>query len=75
MIDFDRVEGRSADFVLKHVRAGQAAFRKEIEAAGFSIAPAKTSPALKENFFLRFEKTSSPKPSADLKRGGEGPRD
>jgi ubiquinone/menaquinone biosynthesis C-methylase UbiE len=75
VIDFDRVEGRSADFVLKHVRAGQAAFRKEIEAAGFSIAPAKTSPALTENFFLRFEKTSSPKPSADLKRGGEGPRD
>jgi ubiquinone/menaquinone biosynthesis C-methylase UbiE len=75
VIDFDRIEGRSADFVLKHVRADQAAFRKEIEAAGFSITPAKTSPVLKENFFLRFEKTSSPKPSADLKRGGEGPRD
>jgi ubiquinone/menaquinone biosynthesis C-methylase UbiE len=66
VIDFDRVEGRSADFVLKHVRASQDVFRKEIEAAGFSFEPAKKSPVLKENFFLRFEKSSiSPKRSED----------
>ena len=59
VIDFDRVEGRSADFVLKHVRASQDIFRKEIEAAGFRFEPTKKSPALKENFFLRFEKSST----------------
>ncbi len=59
VIDFDRVEGRSADFVLKHVRAGQDVFRKEIEAAGFWFEPTKKSPVLKENFFLRFEKSST----------------
>jgi ubiquinone/menaquinone biosynthesis C-methylase UbiE len=65
VIDFDRVEGRSAEFVLKHVRAGQDVFRKEIEAAGFSCQPPQKAPTLNENFFLRFAKTStSPKRSA-----------
>ena len=41
VIDFDRVEGRSAEFVLKHVRASQDVFRKEIEAAGFWFEPTK----------------------------------
>jgi ubiquinone/menaquinone biosynthesis C-methylase UbiE len=65
VIDFDRVEGRSAEFVLKHVRAGQDVFRKEIEAAGFSFEPSQKPPTLTESFFLRFEKTStSPQRSA-----------
>jgi ubiquinone/menaquinone biosynthesis C-methylase UbiE len=59
VIDFDRVEGRSADFVLQHVRASQDVFRKEIEAAGFWFEPTKKFPALKENFYLRFEKSST----------------
>jgi len=59
VIDFDRVHGKSADFVLKHVRAGQDVFRKEIESAGYSIASAQSSPPLKENFFLRFEKRAT----------------
>jgi ubiquinone/menaquinone biosynthesis C-methylase UbiE len=37
VIDFDRVEGKSSDFVLKHVRAGAAQFTKEITAAGFTL--------------------------------------
>jgi ubiquinone/menaquinone biosynthesis C-methylase UbiE len=59
VIDFDRVEGQSEEFVLKHVRASQGVFRKEIEAAGFMFEPTKTFPMLKENFFLRFEKSSN----------------
>jgi ubiquinone/menaquinone biosynthesis C-methylase UbiE len=59
VIDFDRVEGRSTEFVLKHVRASQNVFRKEIEASGFTLAPSAKAPALKETFFLRFEKTST----------------
>ncbi len=56
VVEFDRVEGRSSEFVLKHVRASQAVFRKEIEAAGFTAIPTPRAPKLKENFFLRFEK-------------------
>ena len=56
VIDFDRVEGKSSAFVLKHVRASQAVFRKEIESAGFVWIPTPNPPRLKENFFLRFEK-------------------
>jgi len=37
VIDFDRVEGKSSDFVLKHVRAGREQFTKEITAAGFTL--------------------------------------
>jgi ubiquinone/menaquinone biosynthesis C-methylase UbiE len=58
VIEFDRVEGKSSEFVLKHVRAGQAVFRKEIEEAGFAMIPTPEPPKLKENFFLRFEKRS-----------------
>ena len=57
VVEFDRVEGRSSAFVLKHVRAGQAVFRKEIEDAGFTAIPTPNPPKLKENFFLRFEKS------------------
>jgi ubiquinone/menaquinone biosynthesis C-methylase UbiE len=63
VVDFDRAEGRSSEFVLKHVRAGKDVFRREIELAGFrSIAPSMP-PDLKENFFLRFQKSSpAPRP-------------
>ena len=53
--EFDRVEGKSSAFVLKHVRAGQAVFRKEIGDAGFTAIPTPNAPKLKENFFARFE--------------------
>jgi ubiquinone/menaquinone biosynthesis C-methylase UbiE len=58
VIDFDRVEGRSTQFVLKHVRASQNVFCKEIEANGFKCAPSTNVPPLKETFFLRFEKVT-----------------
>jgi ubiquinone/menaquinone biosynthesis C-methylase UbiE len=59
VIDFDRVEGKSTEFVLKHVRASQHAFRQEIEAAGFGLLPVAKLPPLTETFFLRFEKSAS----------------
>jgi ubiquinone/menaquinone biosynthesis C-methylase UbiE len=58
VIDFDRVEGRSAEFVLKHVRASQETFRKEIEAAGFGFESMKNLPTFTENFFARFKKST-----------------
>jgi ubiquinone/menaquinone biosynthesis C-methylase UbiE len=59
VIEFDRVEGKSSAFVLKHVRASKDVFRAEIEAAGFVVIPSSDAPRLKENFFLRFEKSAA----------------
>jgi ubiquinone/menaquinone biosynthesis C-methylase UbiE len=60
VIDFDRVEGRSSAFVLKHVRASKAVVIKEIERAGFTPVATAEAPAFKENFFLRFRKSDRP---------------
>ena len=61
LIEFDRVEGKSSEFVLKHVRAGRDQFRKEIEAAGFDPAEGP-KPDLEENFFARFRKPAGEQP-------------
>ena len=58
VIDFDRVKGKSTEFVLKHVRADKAVFIKEIQSAGFLPIPSTDVPRLSENFFLRFRKVS-----------------
>jgi ubiquinone/menaquinone biosynthesis C-methylase UbiE len=62
VIDFDRVEGKSSAFVLKHVRAGKEVFQKEIEEAGFTPIRTPNPPRLKENFFLSFRKTATTSP-------------
>jgi ubiquinone/menaquinone biosynthesis C-methylase UbiE len=67
VIDFDRVEGKSTEFVLKHVRAGQNVFRKEIEAVGFALLPPARLPRLNETFFLQFEKSPSAPKAANPK--------
>ncbi|MFO0863245.1 MAG: methyltransferase domain-containing protein [Gemmataceae bacterium] len=54
VIDFQRIEGKSTDFIMKHVRAGKETFVKEILAAGFKVASEEQF--LKENYFIRFEK-------------------
>lgn len=54
LVEFDRIEGKSSDFVLKHIRAGQGEFRGEIESAGFEATPDDRAPRLKENFYARF---------------------
>ncbi|QEH34764.1 Demethylmenaquinone methyltransferase [Aquisphaera giovannonii] len=56
LIEFDRVEGRSSKFVLDHIRADQATFRREIEAAGFGPVPDYKPPQMKENFVAVFAK-------------------
>jgi hypothetical protein len=37
VIDFERIEGKSREWTLKHIRAGREVFQKEIETAGFKI--------------------------------------
>ncbi len=56
LIEFDRVEGKSSDFVLKHVRASQSEFSSEIEAAGFERLSGFRGPKLRENFMARFRR-------------------
>lgn len=60
VVDFDRVKGKSTEFVLKHVRAEKKVFVQEIKAAGFALIPSGATPVLKENFFLRFRRTDDP---------------
>ena len=64
LIDFHRVEGKSSDWVLGHVRAGQEVFVKEVESAGFKAVGEEKF--LKENYFVRFEK---------VKAGRDEPKD
>jgi predicted methyltransferase len=59
LIDFHRIEGKSSDWVLGHVRAGQSVFVKEIESAGFKQAGEEK--LLKENYFVRFERVKASK--------------
>ena len=54
VIDFDRIPGKSREFILGHVRAGKGVFRSEIEAAGFEFVEEVELDGLKENYFLRF---------------------
>ncbi len=58
VIDFDRVPGKSSDFVLGHVRAGKAEFRSEIEAAGFKFGEEVKIAGFRENYLLRFTKVN-----------------
>jgi predicted methyltransferase len=57
LIDYRRVPGVSADWVLEHVRAGQEVFTQEIVDAGFQQIDEKKD-LLKESYFVRFEKVS-----------------
>jgi FkbM family methyltransferase len=54
LIDFHRIEGKSPEWVLNHVRAGQEVFTREIASAGFKQVEQESF--LKENYFVRFEK-------------------
>jgi predicted methyltransferase len=57
LIDFHRIEGKSSDWVLNHVRAGQDVFTREITSAGFKQVEEESF--LKENYFVRFEKVET----------------
>lgn len=57
VIDFIRVEGRSRDWVIKHVRAGREEVTREIIADGFEpVTDGPRPPALEENYIIRFRK-------------------
>jgi ubiquinone/menaquinone biosynthesis C-methylase UbiE len=54
LIDFVREEGESSDWILNHVRAGEAVVRKEIASVGFEFVDEKE--IFEQNYFLQFRK-------------------
>lgn len=56
LIDFERIQGQSRDWVMDHVRAGKDVFRAEIQDAGFIFVEEVKIAGLEENYFLRFQK-------------------
>ena len=54
VVDYRREPGKSAAWILGHVRAGQEEVTREIEAAGFERV--ETPDFLKENYLMRFRK-------------------
>ncbi|MCS6863460.1 MAG: methyltransferase domain-containing protein [Gemmataceae bacterium] len=60
LIDFHRIPGKSSDFILGHVRAGQEVFIKEIEEVGFKLVR-EVKDLLKENYMVVFEKVPAEK--------------
>lgn len=65
IIDFDRVPGKSREWLLTHVRAGKDVVRGEISNAGFEFVEEVSIPEFHENYFLRFRK-----PQASAKAAG-----
>jgi len=53
LLDFERIEGVSRDFIMGHVRAGKETFAAEVEAAGFT-PDGQLDAGLTENYLLRF---------------------
>ena len=56
VIDFDRIPGKSREWLVNHVRAGKDVFRAEIMDAGFVLDEEVKIAGFKENYFLRFRK-------------------
>lgn len=61
LVDFRKVEGKSSDFVLHHVRASQDEVVREVTAAGFVLDhEGGAELPLKENYLLVFRKAKVP---------------
>jgi predicted methyltransferase len=59
LVDFQRVPGKSSEWVLGHVRAGQEVFTREVEEAGYKAVGEEKF--LKENYLVRFAKVEAPR--------------
>lgn len=78
LIDFHRIKGKSSDWIMNHVRAGQEVFVKEILEAGFRQVEEKKD-MLDESYFVRFEKVEEKakvdKPLVPLPKNAPAPKD
>lgn len=56
LIDFERIEGVSREFIIGHVRAGKETFRDELERVGFVFESETSIDGFEENYFLTFRR-------------------
>ena len=56
LIDFERIPGKSREWVIGHVRAGKEVFKAEIVDAGFEFKDEVPIEGFEENYLLRFAK-------------------
>jgi predicted methyltransferase len=54
IVDFERIPGKTSDWILKHVRAGKDEVIREVEAAGFRFERQVAVEGLRDNYMLRF---------------------
>jgi hypothetical protein len=64
VVDFVRVPGKSSDWVLNYVRAGQETVEKEIAVAGFEKT-GEVKDVLKENYMVVFTRSKPAPPGRD----------
>lgn len=62
LLEFHRIEGKSSDWILGHVRAGQETFCAEVSEAGFKQTGEKRF--MKTSYFVRFEKVEKSESAA-----------
>jgi SAM-dependent methyltransferase len=60
LVEFDRVPGESAEWLLDHVRADKATFQAEIEAGGFVLTSEPELAGLEDNYVQVFRKLTRP---------------
>lgn len=56
LIDFDRIPGKSREWLMGHVRAGKEVFKSEVIEAGFQFLDEVSVEGFEENYLLRFTK-------------------
>ena len=56
IVDFERIEGQSPEWIFDHVRAGKEVFRAEIERAGFHFVEEIEIAGVEDNYILRFRR-------------------
>ncbi len=60
IVDFQRIEGVTREWLLNHVRAGEETVKREIVRAGFELEPNQSDDSfLEENYVLIFRKPES----------------
>jgi len=55
LIDFERIQGKTRRWIMRHVRAGKQVFRGEIQQAGFKLVDDKWIEGFRDNYFLKFK--------------------
>lgn len=54
VVDFKRIPGKTEEWIIEHVRAGQEVFTREILDAGFELVEEVSIDSLDDNYVLRF---------------------